>query len=86
MDFIFHGCMTKNADGTNRIIGPGEQYFVPTVNCFRKYPDYVVKHEVQTRFQAKKLHTVSLTAFDRYFKEKSTPRWIAAPHGWEPCS
>ena len=27
---IYHGCMTKNADGTNGIIGPGEKFLVPT--------------------------------------------------------
>ena len=86
MDRIYHGCMTKNADGTNRIIVPGEQCLVPTANCFSKYPENVVKHGVKIRSQAKKLHTVNLIAFDRYFQEKSTPRWIATPHGWEPHS
>ena len=26
MDRIYHGCMTKNADGTNRLIGPDEKF------------------------------------------------------------
>ena len=46
----------------------------------------VVKHGVKIRSQSKKLHTVNLLAFDRYFQEKSTPRWIATPHGCEPHS
>ena len=78
--------MTKNADGTNRIISPAEQCLVPTTNCFWKYPEDVVKHGLRTCSQAKKVHIVSLIAFDRYFQEKSTPMWIAAPHGWEPRS
>ena len=28
--------MTKNADGTNKIIGPGEKCLVPTDKCFWK--------------------------------------------------
>ena len=34
MDRIYHGCMTKNAGGTNRVIGPGEKCFVPTAQAF----------------------------------------------------
>ena len=36
---IYHGCMTKNADGTNGIIGPGEKFLVPTDECFGKILD-----------------------------------------------
>ena len=31
MEQIYHGCMTKNADGTNKLIGPGEK--MPHSNC-----------------------------------------------------
>ena len=33
---IYHGCMPKNADGTNEILGPGEKCLVPTDKCFLK--------------------------------------------------
>ena len=34
MDKIYHGCMKKNADGSNKLIGPGQKFFVPTADCF----------------------------------------------------
>ena len=33
MDLIYHGCMTKNADGTNKLIGPGEKRLIATYEC-----------------------------------------------------
>ena len=30
---IYHGCMLKNADGTNKIIGSTEKCLIPTDKC-----------------------------------------------------
>ena len=51
MEKIYHVCLTKIADGTNKIIGPGEQCLIPTSNPSWKQPKIVVlRHEVvQTR-------------------------------------
>ena len=38
MAFIYHGCFTKNADGTNKFIGPGDKRPTPTAQCFWKDP------------------------------------------------
>ena len=37
MDRIYHGCMTKNAGSTNRLIGPEKKCLVPTARPFWKY-------------------------------------------------
>ena len=34
MDQIYHGCMSKNVDGMNKLIGPGEKCLVSTKECF----------------------------------------------------
>ena len=38
MDQIYHGCITKSVNGTNKLIGPGEKCLVPTEECFWKDP------------------------------------------------
>ena len=38
---IFHGCFTKNRDGTNRLIEKGKACITPTSNPFWKYPEDV---------------------------------------------
>ena len=43
MDQIYHDCMTKNADGTSKFIGPGEKCLVSTENCFWKCPGAIKK-------------------------------------------
>lgn len=35
---IYYGCMTKNADGTNKIIGTNDKCPTPTDNRFWKHP------------------------------------------------
>ena len=49
MDKIYHGCMKKNADGSNKLIGPGQKFFVPTADCFQKNPSDVKHCKVKTR-------------------------------------
>ena len=38
MALIYHDCFTKNAHGTNKLIGPGEKCLIPTAQCFWKDP------------------------------------------------
>ena len=71
MDCIYHGCMTKNADGANRIIGPGERCFVPTSRPFWKHLEDIDISGVKTRNQYKRQPTVSIRAFDTYFRNKN---------------
>ena len=54
MNCIYHGCMTKNADGTNKIILAGEKFLVPTAKCFWKYPKDIECMGAKTRSQTKK--------------------------------
>ena len=50
---VFHGCFTKNKDGTNRIIGRAEKCLTRT-NCpFWKYPEDI-NVSVRTRSPEKK--------------------------------
>ena len=82
MDRLYHGCMTKDADGTNRLIGPGEECPVPTVRPFWKYIEDIETSGLKTRTQYKKQSTVSNTAFDTYFENKNKEdieRWETAP-------
>ena len=78
MDRIYHGCMTKNTDGTNRLIGPGEKCLVPTAWPFCQYIEDMPNIGVKTRSQ----YTVSNWSFDTYFWNKSNEdieRWMTAP-------
>ena len=54
MDRIYHGCMTKNSDGTNRLIGPREKCLVPAARPFWKYLENIETSGVKTRTQHKK--------------------------------
>ena len=81
MDRIYHGCMTQNADRTNRLIGPGENCLVPTVRPFWKYVEDIETSGVKTRTQYKRQPTVSNKAFDTYFRNKNKEdieRWKTA--------
>lgn len=81
MDRIRHGCMTKSADGTNRLIGPGEKCLVPTAKPFWKYIENIETSGVKTHTQYKKQPTVSNRAFDTYFRDKTKEdieRWETA--------
>ena len=53
MSFIYHG-MTKNSDGTNRLIGPGEKCLVPTDKWFRLDPCDIKTGKVKIRSYTKK--------------------------------
>ena len=68
MYLIYHGCMTKNTDGSNRLIGPGKKCLVQTDECFWKDPRDIRSCMVKTRsctrteptVSMKDYHTVSL--------------------------
>ena len=47
---IYHGCFTKNRDGTNKLITKGEKCLIPTNKPFWKYFEDV-PDEVKTRKQ-----------------------------------
>ena len=82
MDRLYHGCMTKDADGTNRLIGPGEECPVPTVRPFWKFIEDIETSGLKTRTLYEKQSTVSNRAFDTYFENKNKEdieRWETAP-------
>ena len=43
MDLIYHGSITKNIDGTKKLIVAGEKGLVPIDRCFLKNPQGVKK-------------------------------------------
>ena len=69
MELIYHGCFTKNADGTNKLIGPGEKCLTPTAQCFWKDPKDV-RSGVKTRSQSANQAIVSTEHYKYYFQKK----------------
>ena len=67
MELIYHGCMTKNADGTNKIIGPGEKCLTPTAQCFWKDHQDIKSSGVKTHNQAARQPTVSTQDYNYYY-------------------
>ena len=70
MEQIYHGCMTKNVDGTNKLIGPGGKCLIPTAECFWKDPRDMKDYKVKTRSCTKYEPVVSVQDYDNYFKQK----------------
>ena len=66
----YHGCMTKNADGSNRLIGPSKKCLVPTDKCFRKDPEDIEIQGVKTRSLTKKERDVTNKEYNHYFENK----------------
>ena len=61
---VFHGCFTKyKDDGTNCIIGRGEQCLTPTSRLFWKYPEDI-SNCVRTPSQEKKQEEVTKREFN----------------------
>ena len=69
MDHIYYGCVYANADGTNKIIAEVDACLIPTNRCFWKDTSDVATH-VKTHSMTKKECSVSLKAFNKYFKDK----------------
>ena len=77
MALIYHGCFTKNADGTNKLIGPGEKCLTPTAQCFWKDPNDV-RSGVKTRSQSANQAIVSTEDYEYYFQKKQLiEQWIS---------
>ena len=51
-DHIYHGCFTKNQDGTNRLIEKNKRCLFPTNKTFWKYAGHIMCG-VETRSQEK---------------------------------
>ena len=78
MVLIFYGCFTNNADGTNKLIGPGEKCFTPTAQCFWKDPKDV-HSGVKTCSQLKNQPTVSTEEYKYCFgKKQHIEQWISS--------
>ena len=77
---IYHGCFTKNADGTNRIIPVGERYLCLTSQPFWKFPEDILDLGVKTRSQTKKKQQcVTKETYDQYFDNKKRfHQWISS--------
>ena len=73
MALIQHGCMIKNADGTNKLIGPGRKCLVPTDECFWKNPWNAKKCQMKSRSRTKKEPTVSIKDYKTYMQQR---QWI----------
>ena len=65
----YHGCMLKNADGTNNIITGTEQCITPTDKCMWKHPNNV-PNGVNNIPKTKNELTVGYEKVDRYFAIK----------------
>ena len=78
MNQIYHGCFTKNADGTNKIILAGERCLCPTSKPFWKFPEDIKNLRVKTRIQTKNSQQhVTKQTYDEYFaNKKQFHRWI----------
>ena len=72
MDRLYHGCMLKNAEGTNRIIDAGEKCLVMTRKCFWKDPSDV-KNKVKTRSQTENEPNIDYKMFNDYHIKRE---WI----------
>ena len=68
MALIYHGCFTINADGTNKLISPGEKCLTPTFQCFWK-DTKDVRSVVKTRSISASQLTVSTEDCKYYFKK-----------------
>ena len=62
--------MTKNADGTNKLIGPGEKSLISTDKCFWKEPEDIKSSGVKTRSQTINQPAVSNRDYNHYIKNK----------------
>ena len=76
----FHGCMRKNKDGSNRIIGKGKHCLSPTTSPFwKKAVD--VSFKVSTRSQENKKELVKRADSNRYCRQRGREdirRWLEA--------
>ena len=83
MDQIYDGCMTKNVDETNKLIGPGEKCLVPTEECFWKDPWDIKKYKVNTRSCTQKKPTMGIKDYNNCMQQKQwiNPWLLGLPEG-----
>ena len=74
---IYHGCFTKNRDGTNKLTEKGKACMTPTNNPLWKYPEDV-HSSVRTPSQEKIFKKVKSRDYDKYFKQKDIESWLEA--------
>ena len=78
MALIYHGCLSKNADDTNKLIAPGQKCLTPTAPWFWK-DSKDVRCVVKTRSLSRNQPAVSTENFEYYLKKKQRiEKWISA--------
>lgn len=71
MNQIYHGCFTKNADGTHKIILAGERGLFTSSKHFWNFSEDFRNLGVKTRSQTKKGQgNVVKQTYDKYFGNK----------------
>ena len=75
---IYHGCLNKNKDGSNRLFEKGDQCCIP-INCPFWKQLWDVPNGVKTRSQEKEHKKVKIEDFNRYFQNiVNVQRWLEA--------
>ena len=77
MALIYHNCLSKNADGTNKLVGPGEKHLTPTGQCcWKDQKDGCCG--VKTCSQSVSQPTVSTEDYEYYIlKKQCIEQWIS---------
>ena len=77
-DKIYHSCLNKNKDGSNRPIEKGDRCCTP-INCPFWKQVWDVPNDVRTRSQEKKQKKVTVDGFNKYFRNiVNIQRWLEA--------
>ena len=77
-DKIYHGCLNKNKDGSNKLFKKGDRCCILTSCPFWKRP-WDVPNGVTTRAQEKEQKRVKLDYFNKYFQNiVNIQRWLGA--------
>ena len=71
---IYHSCLNKNKDGSNRLFEKGDKCCTPTNSPFWKWPSDVTS-SVRTRSQEKEQKKVEVEEFNRYFQNLWNIQW-----------
>ena len=86
MDKIYHSCMYKNKDGSNKLYKKGENCCSGT-NCPFWKQSWEIKSSIRTHQQEKKLELVTLEEYNNYYqkvsKEKMNQQGTAILPNWD---
>ena len=75
---IYHSCLHKNKDGSNKLFQKGDQCCLTTNSPFWKYAWYIT-NGVRTRSQEKEQEKVNTEVFNYYFQNLwNIRRWLDA--------